>query len=121
MKFSKNDLLGKTGWNQKAKELIENQNLVEEIKRLTKDSKSFKIGKTGQSLKDRKNEADYKEAYNYIKEVYASEDSDLISELEKELIKIFRKKDERCENKQDGGNGLDGENGQYFVYVVVKI
>ncbi|MBQ2540456.1 MAG: hypothetical protein II551_02280, partial [Paludibacteraceae bacterium] len=47
----------------------------------------FKIGKTGETIEERKNQSDYRDKYEHIKEVYSSTDPHLVDNVEAELIR----------------------------------
>lgn len=84
--------------------------------------KIFKIGKTGESLKERKNQPDYSGIYDHIEEVYQSSSKDEVSEMESCLIDEYVHLD-KCMNKKDGDESLNdtmAEASVYRVYVVWK-
>ena len=72
---------------------------------MSKDVAYFKIGKTVDDLEDRRNgDEEYMKDYDEILPVYESEDKALIDELEKVLIRDYRKAyTRRCKNEQEGG------------------
>lgn len=84
--------------------------------------KKFKIGKTGESLEDRKNQPDYSGTYDHIEEVYQSSSKDKVSEMEAYLIDEFEHLD-KCMNKKDGDDSLKdtmADASVYRAYVVWK-
>lgn len=84
--------------------------------------KIFKIGKTGESLNDRRNQPDYSGTYDHIEEVYQSSSKDEVSEMEAYLIDEFEHY-ERCMNKKDGDDSMNdtmADASVYRVYVVWK-
>lgn len=84
--------------------------------------KKFKIGKTGEKLEDRKNQPDYKDAYDNIDEVYQTSSKDEASAMEAFLIDEYEHL-EKCQNKKDGDHSLNDEmadSDTYYVYIVWK-
>ena len=77
----------------------------------------YKIGKTGEKLKDRFNKG-YKKEYDDIFPVQLSITKEYINLLEKILIFAF-KDTPKCENEQKGGSDMVDAT-TYKVYIVVK-
>ena len=76
---------------------------------------SFKIGKTGQTLKDRFDQ-EYAEQYKSILTVGTAPDKTTIDGFEKYMIKRFGNLP-NCDNEQVGGGEM-ATSSQYRVYVV---
>ena len=88
------------------------------------ECESFKIGKTGEALRDRLDQYDYKEEYKFkhIAPVYKTKSKSLASKMEAELIDCFSNHD-KCENIKDGDKSLKDKMADadtYYVYVVWK-
>jgi len=96
------------------------EDAVSLVNDLVTGSSQFKIGKTGQELKDRFN-AEYTEDFDRIEYIAHSEtDKDLIDEWEMDLISHFMANDERCVNASFRGGEMTGNSGKYMLYVVIK-
>lgn len=84
---------------------------------------SFKIGKTGQTLEDRKNQSDYSDAYEKIGKVFVSSSKDEVSKMEAYLIDKY-KNHPKCDNEKDGEasvhDTMTEKTNEYMVYVVWK-
>lgn len=80
-----------------------------------KNVKSFKIGKTGQTVQDRFDEK-YKNEFNYIEELGWSETMSTIDEAEEYLISEFIN-NKKCKNEQIG-SGKMTESKRYVIYMV---
>lgn len=82
---------------------------------------SFKIGKTGMSLLDRKNEPDYANVYENIQFVYNSSDAKQVSDMETYLIDKYITSP-KCDNLKDGNtsnsDSMTDDTEMYYVYVV---
>ena len=82
---------------------------------------SFKIGKTGMTLEERRNSPDYADKYRWIQEVFVSKDPNEVSQMEAYLIKTYIKWS-CCDNEKDGVSSIhdemkDGAD-KYYVYIV---
>lgn len=94
---------------------------ISKVRDIANTCSNFKIGKTGETLEERKTQPDYKDAYKYIKEVYSSTTPHLADDVEAELIRkfIFHPK---CDNIKDGfashSDPMCPDAEKYFVYVV---
>ena len=75
---------------------------------------NFKIGKTRQNLDERFNSG-YSDEYDEIKQIFESDDTNLIDWLEEELIRNYINKS-KCDNDQIGG----GPSGATKIYIVIK-
>ncbi len=75
---------------------------------------SYKIGKTRQNLDERFNSG-YSDEYDEIKQIFESDDTNLIDWLEEELIRNYINKS-KCDNDQIGG----GPSGATKIYIVIK-
>lgn len=84
-------------------------------------NRRFKIGKTGQNPPEKRLEnEDYKYAYGRLFALYMDNDSDLISSLEKDLIKYcFDNHLNLCDNMNCGEIETTGESFN-CVYVVIQ-
>lgn len=94
---------------------------ISKVRDIAETCANFKIGKTGETLEERKNKSDYKDAYQNIKEVYSSANSSDVDEVEAELIKKFIFYP-NCENIKDGftshSDPMSEGAERYIVYVV---
>ena len=77
--------------------------------------KNFKIGKTGQTVKERY-DSEYANVYESYMILGNSEDEDTIDEFEKYMIDRFIDFN-NCDNEQIGG-GKMAESNQYIVYLM---
>lgn len=77
--------------------------------------KGFKIGKTGQSIKERY-EQEYKDSYANIEELGFADNPSVIDGLEEYLIKAFQHLP-NCANEQVGGGEMT-KSDKYLVYLV---
>ena len=84
---------------------------------IIKESKSFKIGKTGQTLKLRFNSV-YRANFQRIEKLYSSKNEQLISELEATLNShyINHKKNENL--KEGSAGDMNDYSERYFVCIV---
>ena len=84
---------------------------------------SFKIGKTGMTLKERGNSPDYANKYRWIQEVFASKDPSEVSQMEAHLINTYINW-ARCDNEKDGAasiyDHMADDATKYYVYIVWK-
>lgn len=94
---------------------------ISKVRDIAETCANFKIGKTGETLEERKNQPDYKEAYQNIKEVYSSTNSHEVDDVESELIKKFIFYP-NCDNIKDGftshSDPMREGAERYVVYVV---
>ena len=87
------------------------------------DSKclSFKIGKTGMTLKERGISHDYADKYKWIKQLYESSNPDDVSRVEAHLINTYIHWT-RCDNEKDGAISIYDQMAEdatkYYVYIV---
>ncbi len=77
--------------------------------------KNFKIGKTGQTVKERYDE-EYSEEYSNYEAIGASADKNTIDDFEKYMIDRFIKLN-NCDNEQIGGGEME-DSDEYIVYLV---
>ena len=82
---------------------------------------SFKIGKTGMTLKERGNSADYADKYKWITQLYESSNPDDVSRMEAHLINTYIHWT-RCDNEKDGAisvyDQMTEDATKYYVYIV---
>lgn len=94
---------------------------ISKVRDIAGSCTNFKIGKTGESLEERKNQPDYKDAYKNIKEVYSSATPYLVNVIESELIRMFIFHP-KCDNIKDGfashSDPMRQDAEKYYVYVV---
>lgn len=84
------------------------------------DCTSFKIGKTGQDVEDRRKEPDYQDLYPNIKWLISTPWVDAAGRMEAALIDAFID-NSRCDNIKDGEASVNdnmAEAERYFVYIV---
>lgn len=82
----------------------------------------FKIGKTGETLADRRNQLDYADTYPHIEQVFSASSQQRVSDMESYLIDKY-KLNEKCDNEKDGtdsNNDTMTDSNKYYVYVVWK-
>lgn len=77
--------------------------------------KNFKIGKTGQTIKERYDE-EYSKDYSNYEIIGSSEKSNTIDDFEKYMIKRFMKLS-NCDNEQVGGGEMTSST-EYIVYLM---
>ena len=80
-----------------------------------KNLKNFKIGKTGQTVKERYDQ-EYSENYSDYQEIGNSDKSEVIDEFEKYMIERFMDLD-NCDNEQIGGGEMT-DSKVYIVYLM---
>lgn len=94
---------------------------ISKVRDIANTCTNFKIGKTGETLVERKNQPDYKDAYKYIKEVYSATIPSLADDIEAELIRMFIFHP-KCDNIKDGfashSDSMRQDAEKYYVYVV---
>lgn len=89
---------------------------------LTRNAKSYKIGKTGMSPTERLNQEDYVNEYTNIAPIVKDSSPEVISAVESYLIDYFIR-DSKCDNEKSGvrsENDQMKESDSYCVYVVWK-
>lgn len=91
------------------------QELITKWEPILKGHKTFKIGKTGQTCKDRFDEEHCKVFTKYAEMVYSTEPTS-IDRYEIELIKHFKSYSNN-KNEQEGGGEMT-KSDRYIVYVV---
>jgi hypothetical protein len=96
---------------------ITREQIVEKVERLIKNVSKFKIGKTGQTLKERFNE-EYAGEYTDIEEICFSDNMTSIDDMEEYLIEQFGEYS-NCTNEQIGSGKMTKSN-RYYVYLVCK-
>ena len=87
---------------------------------IVKDAQSFKIGKTGKKLEDRRSQPDYCDIYPNIKAIYTSSSKELVDIAEAEIIDAYIN-DSKCDNEKNGeksSNDSIAVSQRYCVYVV---
>jgi len=89
--------------------------LADELEPKVKLMSNFKIGKTGQSMKDRYDQL-YSDKYSSYAVVGSSTTAETIDKFEKYLIDLF-KDYKNCDNEQVGGGDME-KSDKYIVYVV---
>lgn len=85
-----------------------------------KKATAFKIGKTAQPLEQRRLQEDYRDLYPNISELFTSQNKDLVSIAEAEIIDEFINSP-KCDNSKDGSQSVNDNMGnadKYYVYVV---
>ena len=87
----------------------------DKLEPLVKRMSNFKIGKTGQDLKDRYDQL-HSDKYKNISQVGSSQDAETIDEFEKYLIDLF-KDYKNCDNEKVGGGDME-KSDKYMVYIV---
>ena len=89
------------------------------IEEIANSCKTFKVGKTGETIQDRGNQQDY-QAYDNIQSLFTSNSSALISTLEKTFINKFKDYSNN-DNDKDGRQSLFdkmADSDSYHLYVV---
>ncbi len=76
---------------------------------------NFKIGKTGQTIKERYDE-EYSDTYDKYEIIGSSEDKSTIDRFAEYMIERFMDLD-NCDNEQIGGGEMTDSN-KYLVYLV---
>ena len=93
------------------------------VNKIAENCTSFKIGKTGQTLGDRKNQPDYSTTYEKIGKIFVSTSKDEVSKMEAYLIDKY-KNHPKCDNEKDGEasvhDTMTEDTNEYIVYVVWK-
>lgn len=87
---------------------------------ISKKAKSFKIGKTSQSLEDRRGQLDYCNYYPHIDVLFMSGNQKLVDIAEAEIIDA-NIDDPKCDNEKNGARSLNdtmSPSDRYMVYVV---
>ena len=87
---------------------------------IVKDAQSFKIGKTGKKLEDRRSQPDYCDIYPNIKAIYTSSSKELVDIAEAEIIDACID-NSKCDNEKNGeksSNDSMAVSQRYCVYVV---
>lgn len=80
----------------------------------------FKIGKTGMTVEDRRNEPDYRDAYPNAKWLISTPWPDAAGRMEATLIDYYLAHP-KCDNIKDGGSSLNdivADTEKYYVYIV---
>ncbi|QIA08800.1 hypothetical protein [Draconibacterium halophilum] len=86
-----------------------------QVEEKIKNIKSFKIGKTGQQMKDRFDNK-YKDEYSNYEELGWSNERNVIDNAEEFLIKEFIN-NMKCKNEQIGSGEMK-ESKKYIIYIV---
>jgi hypothetical protein len=92
------------------------QTWISPIVQTVANSKTFKVGKTGQHVDDRFRTG-HADNYKLIKEIGFSASKKEIDDIEIELIKYFKANFKNCDNEQHGGGDM-GPSNKYSIYVV---
>lgn len=84
---------------------------------------SFKIGKTGMTIKERGNSPDYAGKYSWIMPLFERRNPDEVSQMEAHLINTYINYS-KCDNEKNGVSSIhdemkDGAE-KYYVYIVWK-
>ena len=91
------------------------------INEVIDNCRSFKIGKTGMTIKERGNSPDYAGKYSWIMPLFERRNPDEVSQMEAHLINTYIVYD-RCDNKKDGVASIYDEMKEgakkYYVYIV---
>lgn len=80
-----------------------------------KTLKNFKIGKTGQTVKERYDD-EYSETYSNYEVIGSSDNKKTIDDFEKYMIERFISLD-NCDNEQIGGGEMTNSD-KYIVYLM---
>ena len=91
------------------------EELGDKIEPKLKSLSNFKIGKTGQTIKERYDD-EYSETYEKYDVVGSSEDKTAIDDFEEYMIERFMNL-ENCDNEQIGGGEMI-ESDKYIIYLV---
>ena len=86
---------------------------------MERSNKHFKIGKTSQELEKRFDSV-YRKDYHRIIMIYSDPDSDFISELERTLIKYYKKYYPVLCNNVNEGENESNEDSFNTVYMVIQ-
>jgi len=89
--------------------------LADKLEPRLKLMSNFKIGKTGQNIKDRYDQL-YSDKYSNYMVVGTSPEAETVDAFEKYLIDLF-KDTKNCDNEQVGGGDME-KSDKYIVYVV---
>ena len=97
------------------------KNAKQKIDEVISKCVSFKIGKTGMTLKERGNSPDYANKYKWIEPLYESSNPVDVSRMEAHLINSYINW-ACCDNEKDGVSSIhdemkDGAE-KYYVYIV---
>lgn len=82
-----------------------------------KNCKSFKIGKTGQTLKNRFNK-EYRDSFENIQQLYSSKNKQLIDELESTLNSHYFNHPENSNFKEGSAVEMTDINNKYLLYII---
>lgn len=95
----------------------------QKVKNIIEKCSSFKIGKTGEALDERRAQPDYVDEYPYIESVYKSANKGEVDEMESYLIGRYFL-NEKCDNLKSGirskNDTMRSDATEYNVYVVWK-
>lgn len=91
------------------------QECIDAVQQTAKASKRFKIGKTGLTSTERRNQEDYVNTYLRITAICQSPSSKTIDDYEIAIIKHFKGYPNN-DNEQDGGGEM-AESKMYIVYM----
>lgn len=91
------------------------QEVIEQLKPKVKGFRHFKIGKTGQSVKERF-DSEHSQIYTHIEELVYSTNASIIDAFEIGIIKHFKTYSNN-DNIQDGGGEMTPSK-RYIVYIV---
>lgn len=96
-------------------------NAKKQVEEVIKNCESFKIGKTGMTLKERYCSRDYADKYKWIEPLYESSNPDDVSKMEAYLINTYINWT-RCDNEKDGTasvyDQMVEDATKYYVYIV---
>jgi hypothetical protein len=90
---------------------------IERAESIIKNCKSFKIGKTGQTLENRFN-LKYKTDFENVKQLYYSRNEQLINQLESTLNSYFISHPKNSNLKEGSAGDMTDTNDKYLLYIV---
>jgi hypothetical protein len=96
----------------------EYHSLSNRINSIIETRSKFKIGITGQTIKERFN-TEYRELYNGIIALVRVDHEEIVKLYESWLIEYFYNHP-KCDNLQIVGGSRDSSSGSYILYVVYK-
>ena len=95
--------------------------LVNIIANVIAKSQEFKIGKTGDTVENRRSESDYNNVYPYVERLYSSKYKFQVDFMEAFLIDSFIDHD-KCANDKNGKHSINDnmtlKADKYSVYIV---
>ena len=91
--------------------------LTDKLTPVVKGYKSFKIGKTGQTLKERFDQ-EHSKNYKHSAEVCYSSMAGDIDRYEEQIIACFKNYPNNDNDQKGGGEMTKSNSGRYIVYIV---